>query len=75
MQIMVLLGLKGGPAVGKMTERVVDWQLAHPGGSTEECKEWLQQQWHKQQEAEASQKAAAETAQQAEQAEGKDGAR
>jgi len=32
---------KIGPWVGKVLEDVVEWQLAHPSGSKEECIKWL----------------------------------
>ncbi len=32
---------KGGPALGQLMERVVDWQLCHPGGSPDECRNYL----------------------------------
>jgi len=40
-QVMSLLGLKGGPALGRAVADVMDWQLAHPGGSVEQVTEHL----------------------------------
>ncbi|KAL0436437.1 UNVERIFIED_CONTAM: CCA tRNA nucleotidyltransferase, mitochondrial [Sesamum radiatum] len=40
--IMHVLQLdSGGPLVGEWQNKVVEWQLAHPSGSTEECTEWM----------------------------------
>lgn len=40
--VMALVGMKyGGPALGQLMEKVLDWQLAHPGGSKEECEAWI----------------------------------
>ncbi|KAK4440743.1 CCA tRNA nucleotidyltransferase, mitochondrial [Sesamum alatum] len=40
--IMRVLQLdSGGPVVGEWQKKVVEWQLAHPSGSTEECTEWM----------------------------------
>lgn len=42
LQVMALMGMeKGGPALGQLMERVVDWQLCHPKGTPEECKQFL----------------------------------
>eukprot|EP00955_Chlamydomonas_euryale_P045769 353231-Chlamydomonas_euryale.AAC.3 len=40
-RVMSLLGLKGGPALGRAVADVMDWQLAHPGGSVEQVTEHL----------------------------------
>lgn len=43
--VMAAFGWKsGGPALGRAMDRVLDWQLAHPRGSAEECRAWLLQQ-------------------------------
>ena len=40
--VMEAVGMtRGGPALGKLMERVVDWQLAQPQGSREACVAWL----------------------------------
>jgi len=40
--IMKLLGMtSGGPKLGQATAKVLDWQLAHPTGTVEECGEML----------------------------------
>ena len=45
MQVMEALGMtKGGPALGKLTTQVWDWQLANPTGNKDECRAWLQKQ-------------------------------
>ncbi|XP_051185657.1 tRNA nucleotidyltransferase cca2 [Lolium perenne] len=42
--IMGVLEVKsGGPLIGKWQQRLVKWQLAHPKGTMEECKEWMKQ--------------------------------
>lgn len=42
---MAAVGLKsGGPQLGKLMAAAVDWQLAHPAGTADECRQWLQQQ-------------------------------
>lgn len=57
--VMAAVGMaQGGPALGKLMEKVVDWQLVHPQGSAAECTEWLRQQ----QAEEAAAAAAAATA-------------
>lgn len=41
-QVMALMGMeKGGPALGQLMERVMDWQLCHPHGTADECREHL----------------------------------
>ena len=41
---MALMGMaKGGPALGQLMDRVLDWPLCHPGGSAEDCKAYLLQ--------------------------------
>lgn len=40
--VMAAVGLtKGGPALGKLMDMVVDWQLTHPSGTAEDCATWL----------------------------------
>lgn len=42
---MAAVGMKsGGPALGKLMEAAVEWQLAHPDGTAEQCREHLQAQ-------------------------------
>ncbi|KAK4391653.1 CCA tRNA nucleotidyltransferase, mitochondrial [Sesamum angolense] len=42
--IMHVLQLNsGGPVVREWQDKVVEWQLAHPSGSTTECTEWMRQ--------------------------------
>ncbi|KAK4433624.1 hypothetical protein Salat_0525100 [Sesamum alatum] len=41
--IMDILQLNPGPVVGEWQQKVLHWQLAHPSGSPEECKEWMNQ--------------------------------
>ncbi|KAI7837316.1 hypothetical protein COHA_008831 [Chlorella ohadii] len=44
-QVMAAVGMKsGGPALGKLMEAAVEWQLAHPDGTAEQCREHLQAQ-------------------------------
>lgn len=41
-QVMLALEkTSGGPWLGKMMNKVVDWQLLHPDSTVEECEEWL----------------------------------
>eukprot|EP00878_Enallax_costatus_P025390 GHUV01027165.1.p1 GENE.GHUV01027165.1~~GHUV01027165.1.p1 ORF type:complete len:349 (+),score=115.59 GHUV01027165.1:497-1543(+) len=40
-QLMEILKLPKGPALGHATAAVMDWQLAHPQGSREECIEHM----------------------------------
>lgn len=41
-RVMGIMGMaKGGPVLGKLMDKVVDWQLLHPHGSAEECEAWL----------------------------------
>jgi tRNA nucleotidyltransferase/poly(A) polymerase len=45
-QVMAAVGMKqGGPALGKLTDKVVDWQLGNPQGSKDECETWLKANW------------------------------
>ena len=32
---------KPGPWLGKVLEKVVEWQLEHPEGTKEDCEQWL----------------------------------
>lgn len=42
---MQAVGMKsGGPALGKLMEAAVEWQLAHPSGTAEECRAWLERE-------------------------------
>lgn len=45
-RVMALLGVSG-KEVGPVMFDVTDWQLAHPGGSAQECETWLltQSRW------------------------------
>lgn len=41
-QVMAAVGMKsGGPALGRLMEAAVEWQLAHPDGTAEQCREHL----------------------------------
>ncbi|KAG1674687.1 hypothetical protein FOA52_007211 [Chlamydomonas sp. UWO 241] len=40
-QVMSLLGIKGGPSLGKAVQEVMDWQLSHPGGTLEQAQAHL----------------------------------
>jgi hypothetical protein len=44
MQLSKELEVPMGPEIGKLTGAVMDWQLAHPQGSKEECLAALKQQ-------------------------------
>ncbi|GAB4823353.1 hypothetical protein N2152v2_010399 [Parachlorella kessleri] len=42
-QVMAAMGMeKGGPALRLLMDRVLDWQLCHPHGTAEECRQYLQ---------------------------------
>ncbi|XP_073023389.1 tRNA nucleotidyltransferase cca2-like isoform X1 [Primulina eburnea] len=42
--IMSILQLKsGGPVVKEWQQKLLEWQLAHPSGSSEECVDWMKQ--------------------------------
>lgn len=41
LQVMSMLGIQG-KQVGKVRDQLADWQLANPGASAQECKEWLE---------------------------------
>lgn len=44
-QVMAAVGMKsGGPALGRLMEAAVEWQLAHPDGTAEQCREHVQAQ-------------------------------
>ena len=36
-----MLSIKG-KHVGKAMDQITDWQLANPGASVQDCKEWLE---------------------------------
>ncbi|KAF5207987.1 Polynucleotide adenylyltransferase family protein, partial [Thalictrum thalictroides] len=45
-EIMSILKLKtGGPKVREWQEKSLEWQLAHPSASAEECQDWMRQEW------------------------------
>jgi tRNA nucleotidyltransferase/poly(A) polymerase len=45
-QVMAAVEMKqGGPALGKLMDKIVDWQLANPNGSKDECEAWLKANW------------------------------
>ncbi|XP_058204129.1 CCA tRNA nucleotidyltransferase, mitochondrial [Rhododendron vialii] len=42
--IMSILQLKaGGPLVREWQQKLLEWQLAHPSGTSEECLDWMRQ--------------------------------
>ncbi|KAK9834830.1 hypothetical protein WJX81_002031 [Elliptochloris bilobata] len=43
-EVMAELRLPKGPQVGAASARVLDWQLAHPTASAEDCRAWLRSQ-------------------------------
>ncbi|XP_049344752.1 tRNA nucleotidyltransferase cca2 isoform X1 [Solanum verrucosum] len=43
-EIMNILQIKsGGPVVREWQQKLLEWQLAHPSGSAEECIDWMKQ--------------------------------
>lgn len=40
-ELISILNAKG-PVIGKATTEMINWQLAHPEGSSEECRLWLE---------------------------------
>ncbi|KAL3641415.1 hypothetical protein CASFOL_016383 [Castilleja foliolosa] len=43
-EIMNILQLKtGGPIVREWQQKLLEWQLAHPSGSAEDCVDWMRQ--------------------------------
>ncbi|XP_025883972.2 tRNA nucleotidyltransferase cca2 [Solanum lycopersicum] len=43
-EIMNILEIKsGGPVVSEWQQKLLEWQLAHPSGSAEECIDWMNQ--------------------------------
>ncbi|XP_015056497.1 putative CCA tRNA nucleotidyltransferase 2 [Solanum pennellii] len=43
-EIMNILEIKsGGPVVREWQQKLLEWQLAHPSGSAEECIDWMKQ--------------------------------
>ncbi|PIN09292.1 tRNA nucleotidyltransferase/poly(A) polymerase [Handroanthus impetiginosus] len=43
-EIMSILQLKsGGPIVREWQQKLLEWQLAHPSGSAEECIDWMKE--------------------------------
>ncbi|XP_043712467.1 tRNA nucleotidyltransferase cca2 isoform X2 [Telopea speciosissima] len=46
--IMNILQMKsGGPQVKEWQQRLLEWQLAHPSGTAEECHDWLRETYSK----------------------------
>ncbi|EFN53192.1 hypothetical protein CHLNCDRAFT_137012 [Chlorella variabilis] len=44
-QVMAAMGMTaGGPQLGRLLAAAVDWQLAHPAGTADECREWLRRE-------------------------------
>ncbi|XP_021847913.2 tRNA nucleotidyltransferase cca2 [Spinacia oleracea] len=41
--IMSILNLKAGPNVKEWQQKVIEWQLAYPTGTADECQEWLRE--------------------------------
>ncbi|GMH00330.1 hypothetical protein Nepgr_002169 [Nepenthes gracilis] len=41
--IMSILRLKPGPDVRDWTKKIIEWQLAHPAGTADECLEWMKE--------------------------------
>ena len=47
-QVMSLLKMtKAGPEMGLATAAVMEWQLAHPGGTVEECRPFIETKFSK----------------------------
>ena len=45
-QLLPLLGLqRPGPELGRALSAVMDWQLVHPGGSVEECTQFVKEKF------------------------------
>ena len=42
--IIAMVG-KPGPQIAELTQKVLDWQFAHPDGSAQECSQWLEGVW------------------------------
>ncbi|CAN4119650.1 unnamed protein product [Withania somnifera] len=43
-EIMNILQIKnGGPVVREWQQKLLEWQLAHPSGTAEECRDWMEQ--------------------------------
>ncbi|XP_071708414.1 tRNA nucleotidyltransferase cca2-like [Rutidosis leptorrhynchoides] len=44
-EIMKILEVEnGGPVVSKWQQKVIQWQLAYPGGNVDECRDWMMSQ-------------------------------
>ena len=44
-EIISILGAhKPGQWTGKLLDEVIKWQLGHPGGTKEQCGEWLREE-------------------------------
>jgi len=40
--VMTALGMKqGGPRLGALIDEVIDWQIMHPNGTMEQCRDWF----------------------------------
>jgi tRNA nucleotidyltransferase/poly(A) polymerase len=52
--IMRIMQKSGGALIGEWKKRVFKWQLAHPGGSMDDCIDWLTRSQSKRQKLESS---------------------
>lgn len=50
LQLSEQLNVPKGPVLGKLTAAVLDWQMANPNGSKEDCLAALKQQVQQQQQ-------------------------
>ncbi|GAB4844808.1 hypothetical protein Ancab_038196 [Ancistrocladus abbreviatus] len=41
--IMHILRLKHGPDVRDWTQKIIEWQLAYPAATADECLEWMRE--------------------------------
>ncbi|KAH9626384.1 hypothetical protein KSS87_009070 [Heliosperma pusillum] len=44
-EIISILNPEDRKSVGKWLQKVMQWQLSHPEGTVDQCKEWLREEW------------------------------
>lgn len=44
-EVLTLLGLKPGPLTASLIQKVLEWQLNHPEGSKDECRQYMLGEW------------------------------
>ena len=48
-KVATVLGIKPGPGMSELMKQTMIWQLEHPDGTEDECKEMIKNYWQAQQ--------------------------